>query len=129
VEQKNDPQPDLGEEFRSLGDNLKQVLQEAWRSEERIRLQQEVETGLSDAAAALRAAAADFEQSSAGQHLKAEMQDIGEKMREGRLPDDVRRELVDMLRKLNDELKAAAVRLSNRRGPPGSGPDQGSGMA
>jgi len=114
VEQKNGLQPDLGEEFRNLGANLKQVLQEAWRSEERIRLQQEIETGLSDAAAALRTAAADFEHSSAGQHLKAEMQDLGEKVREGRLPDDVRGELVEMLRKLNDELKAAAARLSNR---------------
>ena len=129
MEQRNGLQPDLGEEFRNLGANLKQVLQEAWRSEERIRLQQEVESGLSDAAAALRAAAADFEQSPAGERLKAEMQDLGEKVRDGRLQDDVRSELVEMLRKLNDELKAAAARLSDRRRSPGSGQDQGSGMA
>jgi hypothetical protein len=129
VEQRNGLQPDLGEEFRNLGANLKQVLQEAWRSEERIRLQQEVESGLSDAAAALRAAAADFEQSPAGGRLKAEMEDLGEKIRDGRLQDDVRSELVEMLRKLNDELKAAAARLSDRRRSPGSGQDQGSGMA
>jgi len=129
VEQKNDLQPDLGEEFRNLGDNLKQVLQEAWRSEERIRLQQEIESGLSDAAATLRTAAADFEQRQAGRRLKAEMQDLGEKMREGRLQDEVRSELVEMLRKLNDELKAAAARLSDRRRSPGSGQDQGSSVA
>ena len=129
MEQKNDLQPDLGEEFRNLGDNLKQVLQEAWRSEERIRLQEEIESGLSDAAATLRTAAADFEQSPAGERMKVEMQDLGEKMRDGRLQDDVRSELVEMLRKLNDELKAAAARLSDRRRSPGSGQDQGSSVA
>lgn len=115
MDQPANTQPDLGEELRSLGANLKQVLEEAWRSDERARLQQEIETGLKDAAESLRAAASDFEQSPAGQRLKSEMKDIGEKMRTGELRDEVRSELVEILRRLNDELKAAADRLSERR--------------
>jgi hypothetical protein len=115
MEQKSDSAPDLGEELRSLGANLKQMLEEAWQSEERVQLQREIETGLKDAADTLRAAATDFEQSPAGQRLKEEMKGVGEKMRSGELPDEVRSELAELLRKLNDELQAAASRLSERR--------------
>jgi hypothetical protein len=121
VDQRNESQPDLGEELRSLGANLKQMLEEAWQSEERVQLQREIESGLKDAAEALQSAASDFEQSQAGQRLKNEMKDIGEKVRAGELQDQVRSELAGILRKLNDELQAAASRLSDRRtsgGPP-----------
>jgi hypothetical protein len=115
VDQQEGSQLDLGEELRSLGANLKQMLEEAWQSEERVQLQQEIEAGLKDAADTLRAAAADFEQSPAGQRLKDEMKGVSEKMRSGQLQDEVRSELAEMLRKLNDELQAAASRLSERR--------------
>ncbi|HLC05182.1 MAG TPA: hypothetical protein VJK02_19280 [Anaerolineales bacterium] len=115
MDQQRNSQPDLGDELRNLGANLKQVLEEAWHSEERERLQQEIESGLQDVAETLRGAAADFERSPAGRRLKSEMQDIGEKMRSGALQGEVRLELVDILRKLNDELQAAASRLSDRR--------------
>jgi hypothetical protein len=115
VNQQGNTQPDLGEELRSLGANLKQVLEGAWQSDERVRLQQEIETGLKDAAEAMRSAATDFEHSPAGQKLKSEMKDIGEKMRTGELRDEVRSELVEILRKLNEELRSVASRLSDRR--------------
>lgn len=122
--QHGERHPDLGDELRSLGANLKKVLEEAWRSEERERLMQEIESGLKEAAETLRAAAADFEHSPTGRRLKSEMQDIGDKMRVGALQGEVRSELVDILSKLNSELQAAASRLSDRRptgdqdGPP-----------
>jgi uncharacterized coiled-coil DUF342 family protein len=115
VNQREGSGPDLGEEFRSLGANLKQMLEEAWQSEERVQLQQEIESGLKDAVDTLRGAAAEFERSPAGQRLKDEMKDVGEKMRTGQLPDEVRSELAEVLRKLNDELQAAASRLADRR--------------
>jgi hypothetical protein len=115
VDQQEGSQPSLEEELRNLGANLKQMLDEAWQSEERVQLQQEIESGLKDAADTLRSAAADFEQSPAGQRLKGEMRGIGERMRRGELQDEVRSELAEILRKLNDELQAAASRLSERR--------------
>lgn len=115
MDQERNPHPDLGEELRNLGANLKQVLEEAWESGERVRMQQEIGSGLNDAAEALRDAATSFEQSPAGQRLKSEMKDIGDKMRAGELQDEVRSELVEVLRKLNQELQAAASRLSERR--------------
>jgi phosphoglycolate phosphatase-like HAD superfamily hydrolase len=117
VDQQGNTQPDLGEEFRSLGANLKKVLEEAWQSDERARLQREIETGLKDAAEALQSAATDFEQSHAGQRLKSEMRDIGDKIRTRELRDEARSELVEILRKLNEELRSVASRLSERRSP------------
>jgi ElaB/YqjD/DUF883 family membrane-anchored ribosome-binding protein len=115
MDQHGSPNPDLGEELRSLGANLKQVLQEAWESDERARLQHEIESGLKDAADALRDAATEFEQSPAGQRLKSEMKDLGDKMRTGEVQDEARSELVEVLRRLNQELQAVASRLSERR--------------
>lgn len=115
MDQQEGSQPDLGEELRSLGANLKQMLEEAWQSEERVQIQREIESGLKDAADTLRAAATEFEQSPAGQRLKEEMKGVGDKMRSGELQDEARSELAALLRKLNDELQAAASRLSERR--------------
>jgi hypothetical protein len=121
VDQQENTQPDLGEELRSLGANLKQILEEAWQSEERVQLQREIESGLNEAAGTLRSAASEFDQSAAGQRLKSEMKDIGEKMRTGELQGQARSELVEILRKLNDELRAAASRLAERRASGGPG--------
>lgn len=113
--QQDSPSPDLGDELRSLGANLKQVLEKAWQSDERERLQREIESGLKDAAEALQDVATEFEQSPEGQRLKSEMKDLGDKMRAGELQDQARAELVEVLRRLNQELQAVASRLSERR--------------
>ena len=108
MNETSDTHGDLASEFRRLGMNLKEALQAAWDSEERRRLEKEIEAGLSDAAEALRGAAKDFSTSPAGQHLREELQDLGQRVRTGELETKVRQDVLGGLRALNAELERAA---------------------
>jgi HAMP domain-containing protein len=108
MNETSDSHGDLASEFRRLGQNLKEALQAAWDSEERRRLEKEIEAGLSDAADALRGAAKEFSASPAGQHLREELHDLGQRVRTGELETKVRQDVVGGLRALNAELERAA---------------------
>ena len=109
MNETSDTHGDLASEFRRLGKNLKETLQAAWDSEERRRLEKEIEAGLTEAAAALRGAAKDLSASPAGQHLRDELQDLGQRVRTGELETKVRQDVLRGLQAINAELERAAV--------------------
>ena len=41
-------QPDLASQFKELGDNLKNIMQTAWQSEEAHKLRQDIKDGLTE---------------------------------------------------------------------------------
>lgn len=102
---------DVGEELRTLGENLIAALREAWGSPERRKLQDEIETGLADLGSSLKKAVQDFETSTTGQRLKADVDDFGERVRSGEVESKVRSELLEALRTVNTELEKAAARM------------------
>ncbi len=108
------PATDLADEFRKLGDNLKQAFRTTWESEERRRLQREIEDGLADIAASLKDAAKDFAASPTGQQLKVDLQNIESRVRSGEMEAKVREELVKALRAINAELEKAASGLTDK---------------
>jgi hypothetical protein len=120
MNQENAPRGDLADELRALGENLRTVLQAAWDSDERRRFQGEFEAGLGELAESLGQAARDFSESEAGQQMKAELHDLGERVRSGEVESKVRNDLTDILRKVNDELGRAAA-SGSKPGP--SGPE------
>jgi adenylosuccinate lyase len=99
---------DLGEEFRRLGRNLEEALRAAWDSDERRRLEGEIEAGLNNAAAALKRAARELSESPAGQHLREELKDLGERVRSGEVESKVRQDVIGGLKALNAELERAS---------------------
>jgi hypothetical protein len=99
---------DLGDELRALGATLREMLKAAWESDERKRAQQEIETGLEDLARTLRSAGQEFSASPTGQRLKADMQDLHQRLRASQVDDQVRQEVVAALRRVNEELSKAA---------------------
>ncbi len=103
-----DPGDDVVGELKALGENLRLVLQAAWDSDERKKLQGEVEAGLSDLVSALQTAGTEFSQSPAGRRLKAEAQSLQTRVRDSHAEETVRNELLSALRKANAELKKAA---------------------
>jgi hypothetical protein len=117
-----EPRPsfeELGEELRSLGANLRKVLQAAWESDERRRAQEDIERGLDDLARTLRTAGQEFAASPTGQRLREDVRDLHERMRNREVDTRVRDELLSALRRVNEELsKAAAARTST---PPAEG--------
>jgi len=95
----------VADEFRTLGNQLKDILQSTWESEERKKLQSEIVAGLDDLANSLRQASADFAQSPTGQQLKKDVQDLQERARSGELESKARSELLNALRLVNAELE------------------------
>jgi hypothetical protein len=99
-----EPAEDLGEEFRTLGKNLKSILQTAWESPERKRLQQEMESGMAELGKSLDQAVKEFKDSPAGQRLKEDAHDFQERLRTGEVEQRLRQDLLAVMRRFNEEL-------------------------
>jgi hypothetical protein len=102
------PQGDLAEEFRKLGLNLKEAFASAWESDERKRLQREIEDGLAEVASTLQGAAQEFSASPTGQQLKADLKTLEARVQSGELETKIRDEFVRALRAINAELEKVA---------------------
>jgi hypothetical protein len=97
----------ISDQLNELGKNLRAALQAAWASEERRKLQKEIEDGLADLGASLSQAAKDFSKSPAGQNLKEDVKDMRERWHSGEMESKVRSEVSEALRKVNEELQKA----------------------
>jgi hypothetical protein len=97
----------IGDLLNELGKNLRQMLQSAWESEERRKLQQEIEVGLANLGESLSEAARDFSDSPTGQSLKEDVKDIQERWRTGEVQSKAHNDIMDALRKVNTELQKA----------------------
>ena len=102
-------------ELRNLGNNLKELLQSVWESEERKKAQKDIETGLNDLVKTLSQAANDFAQSPTGQTLKSDLKDLHERIQTGEVETKVRDEVASALRAANEGLKKA----TKTKQPPG----------
>ncbi len=108
----NSPQGDLADELRNLGKNLVGILQTAWESEERKRMQREISTGLSDLGATLNEAAAEFNNSSTGQRIKEDVKEFRHNLRSGEIEAKIRTDLLHALQVANAELEKALSQKS-----------------
>jgi len=107
------PTEDIGEQLNELGKNLRDALRAAWESEERRKLQQEIELGLENLRDSLNEAAKDFSGSPTGQNLKEDVEDLRERWRTGEVGSKIRSEITEALRTFNNELQKAT-----RKNPP-----------
>ncbi len=90
--------------MRSLGENLKSALHSAWESEERKKVQAEIETGLADLSRMLTDTADEFEAEKVGQEIKSEVKDFRERVETGEVAAQVRSDLLKVLQAINTEL-------------------------
>ncbi len=102
----------ISDQLNELGKNLKDALQAAWSSDERVKLQKDIEDGLSSLGATLSQAAKDFSSSQTGQTIKDDMKDLQQRWRSGEVGSKVHTEIFDSLRKVNEELQKAARKNS-----------------
>lgn len=103
----------ISDQLNELGKNLRDALQAAWTSEERRKLQDDIVTGLSSLGTTLSQAAMDLSNSPTGQTIKDDMKDLHERWRSGDVGTKVHTEVVESLRRVNEELQKAT-----RRNPP-----------
>jgi len=99
---------DLASEFQELGSNLKKIFLNAWESEERKNFQVELEEGLSDLGDSLKQTAQEIRDSETGQRVKAEAEDLRDRVRSGEVEGKIREDLLTALHKVNTELKKAS---------------------
>lgn len=103
-------QSDVTSEFRQLGKNLKEILEAAWESEERRKLQREIESGLSELERSLNQTIEELKESPTGKRIKEEAEDLRGRIRSGELEAQLREDLLSILRRVNTELEKAAER-------------------
>ncbi|HAY85221.1 MAG TPA: hypothetical protein DCY42_09965 [Chloroflexi bacterium] len=102
----------LRDEFRNLGENLKTMLSSAWESEERRKLQGELEEGMRELGHALDNFATEFQSGEVGQTIRREVDQFGERVRSGEVENKARQEILKALQVLNKELEKASDKLS-----------------
>lgn len=110
------PGEDIGEQLNELGKNLREALRTAWESDERRKLQLDIEEGLTNLRDSLNQAANDFSNSQTGQTLKSDMKDLHDRWQTGEVGSKVRSEIADALRTVNLELQKASQK--NQPPPP-----------
>ena len=103
----NSPNDDIGDQLNELGKNLRDALRSAWESDERRKLQQEIEVGLANLGDSFSQAAKEFTDSPTGQNLKKDVKDIHERWETGEVGTKVRSDIADALRTVNKELQKA----------------------
>ena len=96
---------DIKNEFRHLGENLKQAANAAWTSEERQRLQMEIQDGISELGNALKDLGVQVQESDAAQKFKEDIEDLGEQVRSGEMKENARAGVISALQRVNSELE------------------------
>ena len=103
----------ISDQLNELGKNLREALHTAWSSEERRKLQQDIEEGMASLGASLSQAAKDFSNTPTGKTISEDVKDLQERWKSGEVSSKVHTEVVDTLRRVNDELQKAS-----RKNPP-----------
>jgi hypothetical protein len=98
----------ISDQLNELGKNLRDALQTAWSSEERRKLQQDIEEGMASLGASLSQAAKDFSNTPTGKTITEDMKDLQSRWRSGEVGSKVHTEVVDTLRRVNEELQKAS---------------------
>jgi hypothetical protein len=112
------PDPDVSAEFRKLGENLRDVVKQAWDSEERQRLQMELQKGLMLLTANVKDLTENFAASDTGQRVKSEVDGLRTRVAQSEVEKHVRTNIVSALRVLNTELEKAAHKSAAADAPP-----------
>lgn len=102
----------LKDEFRNLGNNLKQVINAAWESEERQKFQVEIEEGMRELGFVLDDLAQGIREGEVGQNIRREVDDFSERVRTGEVESKAREEILKALKVLNTELEKASKKFA-----------------
>lgn len=99
---------DIAAEFAVLGRKLRDTVNAAWTSEERHKVQKEIEAGLVRLRDELNSAAKNVRDSEAGARVEAEVKRVREDVESGKISDDVRKGVLTGLRSLGEALDKLA---------------------
>jgi ElaB/YqjD/DUF883 family membrane-anchored ribosome-binding protein len=100
----------LRDEFRRLGDNLKETFQAAKRSSEYKKLRSDIEHGFSQLGQALNEIMEEIAETPAAKQMQADAEDFSERLRSGEIEHKARVELAKALEMVNSALDKTRAR-------------------
>lgn len=112
MSEKTNPEANLHDQFRAFGQNLKKAMNAAWNSEEKQQTQADIEAGINELGKALNEFVTSFRDSETGQKIVNEVDELGDRIRNGEVQQKAEEGLLTVLQKLNSELEKAAERFS-----------------
>ena len=105
----------IKEEFQSMAQNLRAVIQSAWESEERKQVQQDLTEGLDELNRQMSDLLTSLRESEAGQKVLQGIDQVGESVRSGEIAEKTQESLAAALRKVNQELSKAADKMAGSK--------------
>lgn len=109
--EKRTADSDLRDEFKKLGENMHIALKEAWESEERRRVSDEIQKAFQEIGEALSEGVERLAARPEAQKLREEVDELAERVRSGEVADRMRSDLIGVLKRLNAQIETLAQKL------------------
>jgi hypothetical protein len=93
------------EEFRRLGENLKENIEGMWNEPKNQEFREEIKSGLVHLGDTLNGLIDDFSESPTGQRFQDDVEDFGERLRSGEVEAKIRQDAIKVLDMMNIELE------------------------
>lgn len=106
--EKKQEEADLAAEFAALGKKFAEALGTAWNSEERMKLQEDLQDGLNRFTSEVDEALTKVRESDGAKKVQAGVQRAAEDVKSGKAAHEVRRGLVTALRSVSEALDRMA---------------------
>jgi hypothetical protein len=109
---------DIAQELADLGKKLREAINTAWNSEERHKIQGEIQEGLQRFSTEVDTAIKNLRESDVGEKVKSGVKQVREDVEAGKVADDLRRGTVSALRSLSEALDKMANSFTPVEGEP-----------
>ena len=125
VEEEDQKSSEIVQEFRRLGDNLKETIESAWESDQRKKLSTDIQEGLRQLSDSIEKAATDIGDKPQVQKVREDVDDLAARVRSGEVGEKARSGLQSALDKINTELEKTSASLRGVEGEVEESGDEG----
>ncbi len=113
----------FSEEIDRLGENLRKTINTLWSSKERKSATESIEKGADEIGQALEKLAQEISQSGLADQVRRGVDELQTKFKNSELESRIRKDAVETLRKVNQELSKFAARWEGTQDSPAETPD------
>ncbi|MBP1467569.1 hypothetical protein EYB53_017785 [Candidatus Chloroploca sp. M-50] len=121
----NQPQGDLANELRELGQQLENAVRNAMENEKAKQIQKDLSAGLREIGTQLQSAVESLKENPHIQELVEKSEQAVNQAQQSKVTQDFQETLARGIAQLNDQLAAFVTRIRSEQDPPASGPATG----
>jgi len=104
MESQDQDKENISSEFRDLAQNMTDLFQTAWQSQERKQAQQEIERSLTNLKDSINRVVDDFSPSATANKLKGEFDELKDRFESGEMESKISKEVINTLKLINIEI-------------------------